>query len=207
QANSMIDSQPATSFAFASADGSPVAIIDLGKVVPLRRISALYSRRQGTMEFYVLQSLPGSDAAPKTLHLDGNMLADLKPVASVADDSSGRAAVDFPVTAGRYIMVKWNPAAREDTAFSVAEIAGFGGGEPPNLIAANMTSTGRGDISSEGSDGKDFGDGKQVAEGKDFKDSKDVPAEEPAPAEGPNSPLPDPPPFTFVPLIVPVSPN
>jgi hypothetical protein len=210
-ANNMIDSQPATGFAFASSDKAPVAIIDLGKVVPVRRISALYSRRQGTMDFYVLQSLPGSEAAPKSLHLDENMVAELKPVGSVVDDSSGRAAVDFPVTAGRYIMVKWNPSAQEDTAFSVSEIAGFGGGEPQNLIAANMTSTGRGEAASESSetyDGKDFGDGKQVAEGKDFKDSKDMPEEGPAaPAEGPNSPLPPPPPFTFVPLVVPVSPN
>jgi hypothetical protein len=206
QANNMIDSQPATSFAFTAADGSPTAIVDLGKVTALRRISALYSRRQGTLDFYVLQSLPGSEAAPKNLHIDDNTLAGLKPVGSVADDSSGRAAIDFPVTAGRYIMVKWNPAAHEDTAFSVAEIAAFGGGEPPNLIAANMTSTDRNsEISSEG---KDFGDGKDMAEGKDFKDAKDVPAEGPeAPAEGPRTPLPDPPPFNFVPLIVPVSPG
>jgi hypothetical protein len=206
QANNMIDSQPATSFAFTAADGSPTAIVDLGKVTALRRISALYSRRQGTLDFYVLQSLPGSEAAPKNLHIDDNTLAGLKPVGSVADDSSGRAAIDFPVTAGRYIMVKWNPAAHEDTAFSVAEIAAFGGGEPPNLIAANMTSTDRNsEISSEG---KDFGDGKDMAEGKDFKDAKDVPSEGPeAPAEGPRTPLPDPPPFNFVPLIVPVSPG
>ena len=205
-ANNMIDSQPATSFAFTAADGSPTAIIDLGKVTALRRISALYSGRQGTLDFYVLQSLPGSEAAPKNLHIDDNMLAGMKPVGSVADDNGGRVAIDFPVTAGRYIMVKWNPATHEGTAFSVAEIAAFGGGEPPNLITANMTRTERNsEISSEG---KDFG-GKDFAEGKDFKDSKEVPAEGPpdAPAEGPASPLPPPPPFNFVPLIVPVSPG
>lgn len=205
-ANSMIDSQPATSFAFASTDSTPVAIIDLGKVVPVRRISALFSKRQGTMHFYVLQSLPGSDEAPKALHLDENTLAALQPVGSVADDSSGRAAVDFPVTAGRYIMVKWNPAAQEDTAFAVTEIAGFGGGQPQNLIAANVTSS-RSEMASETSDGKDFSDGKEVAEGKDFKDSKDVPEEGPAPEEGPITPLPPPPPFVFIPQIVPVSPD
>jgi len=207
QANNMIDSQPASSFAFASTDSAPAAIIDLGKVVSLRRISALYSRRQGTMDFYVLESLPESEAASKTLRLDANMLAELKPVGSVTADSSGRSAIDFPVTAGRYVMVRWPPASEEDTTFSIAEIAAFGGGEPPNLIAANVTKTRRTEISSERSEGKDFGDPKEVAEGKDFKEAKEAPAEGPAaPGEGPNTPLPDPPPFTFIPLVTPVSP-
>ena len=204
QANNMIDSQPATGFAFASTDSSPIAIIDLGKVVPVRRISALFSRRQGTMHFYVLQNLPGAESASKTLNLDDNTIAGLQPVASVADDSTGRAAVDFPVTAGRYIMVKWNPAAQEDKAFTIAEVAGFGGGQPQNLIAAQMTSRSE---ASEQTDGKDFNDSKEVAEGKDFKDSKESPAEEEAPEEGPRSPLPAPPPFDFIPQIVPVSPG
>lgn len=204
QANNMIDSQPASSFAFATTDSAPAAIIDLGKVVSLRRISALYSRRQGTMDFYVLESLPESEAASKSLRLDANMLAELKPVGSVAGDSSGRAAIDFPVTAGRYVMVRWTPASEEDTTFSIAEVAAFGGGEPPNLIAANVTKTRRAESYSERSEGKDFGDPKEVAEGKDFKEAKESPAE--APAEGPNTPLPDPPPFTFIPLVTPVSP-
>ena len=203
----MIDSQPASSFAFAATDSAPAAIIDLGKVVSLRRISALYSRRQGTMDFYVLESLPESEAASKTLRLDANMLAELKPVGSVTADSSGRAAIDFPVTAGRYVMVRWTPASEEDTTFSIAEIAAFGGGEPPNLIAANVTKTRRSEISSERSEGKDFGDPKEVAEGKDFKEAKEAPAEGPAaPGEGPNTPLPAPPAFTFIPLVTPVSP-
>src|SRR5436853_3424763 len=105
------------------------------------------------------------------------MLVELKPVGSVTADSSGRAAIDFPVTAGRYIMVRWTPAAQEDTTFSIAEIAAFGGGEPPNLIAANVTSSRRAAVSSETSDSKEFGDPK---EGKDFKEAKEAPAEAPA---------------------------
>ena len=202
-ANNMIDSQPGTTFGFAATDNSPIAIIDFGKVVPIRRISALYSRREGTVDFYVLQSLPGTSDGSKTLSLDENALSELQPVGSVADDSTGRAAIDFPVTAGRYIMMKWTPAAHEDTTFSVAEIAAFGGGEPPNLIAANMTSTSNSEISSEPSEGKDFGDGKELAEGKDFKEAKEAPAEA-APAEGPATPLPPPPPFVFVPRLPPV---
>jgi hypothetical protein len=54
------------------------------------------------------------------------------------------------------------------------------------------------------SDGKTVGDGKDLA---DSKDAKDIPAEgEESPAEGPAPGLPDPPPFTFVPQLVPTSP-
>src|SRR5207253_1158826 len=66
QANNMIDDQPATTYSFAAGDSSPTAVIDLGKATRLRRISTLYSPRQGNVEFFVLQSLPGS-SAPKAL--------------------------------------------------------------------------------------------------------------------------------------------
>ena len=202
EANHMIDGQPASSFAFAAADSAPAAIVDLGKVVSLRRISALYSRRQGTMQFYVLDSLPDMAAGAKTFHLNEQTLANLKPVGSIADNSSGRAAINFPVTAGRYVMMKWTPSAQEDTTFSVAEIATFGTNEEPNLVAANMTKVRRDE---ETSDGKDSGDAKDFSKGKDFKDTKETPEE--GPAEGPGSPLPPPPPFNFVPFITPISPG
>jgi hypothetical protein len=48
-------------------------------------------------------------------------------------------------------------------------------------------------------------DGKAIADGKDLGEGKDIPAEE-APAEGPPPGLPDPPPFVFVPVLVPTSP-
>jgi hypothetical protein len=50
-------------------------------------------------------------------------------------------------------------------------------------------------------------DGKSVVDGKDLAESKDIPSEgAEAPAEGPPPGLPDPPPFTFVPVLVPTSP-
>lgn len=50
-------------------------------------------------------------------------------------------------------------------------------------------------------------DGKSVVDGKDLGESKDIPSEgDEAPAEGPPPGLPDPPPFTFVPVLVPTSP-
>jgi hypothetical protein len=211
QANNMIDDQPATSFAFASTDVVPTAIIDLGKITTLRRISALYSSRPGSIDFFVLQSLPGSaknksavggsparENAPKTLHFDDSAVADLKPVGFVVDDGSGRAAIDFPETTGRYVMLKWNPKEQQDTPFSVAEVATFGRNQPTSLLAANIAGPGREGIASEG---------KAVAEGfKELGAGKEMPEEGP-PAEGPPPNLPAPPPFTFVPEIVPVSPD
>jgi hypothetical protein len=43
-----------------------------------------------------------------------------------------------------------------------------------------------------------------VKDFKDLGDAKDMPAE--APAEGPASPLPEPPPFVFTPIVLPASP-
>lgn len=203
-ANNMIDDQPSTIYTFASNDASPMAVIDLGKVTKLNRISALYSPREGNVEFFVLESLPGSrpESAPKTLKLDDTALEGMKPVGMVMDNGTGRAAVDFPETTGRYIMVKW-ARATQDTPFSVSEIAAFGGGKEGNLIAANNTARAA-DESGE-FDGKDVAEGKDFGDGKDF--GKEMPEEGPeAPAEGPPAPLPPPPPFTFVPEVVPMSP-
>jgi hypothetical protein len=201
QANNMIDDQTATTYTFASDDSAPTAVIDLGKVTNLRRITALYTPRPGTVNFYVLESLPGHPNSPKTLKLDDAALANLKAVGSVSD-GSGRAAIDFPETTGRYILVKWAGAAESDAPFSVAEIAAFGGNGPGNLIAANSSATAGDRIES---DGKSVADGKDLGSGKDF--SKDMPEEGPeTPAEGPPPALPPPPPFTFVPELLPTSP-
>ena len=64
----MIDGQTATSFTFAANDSSPTAIIDLGKESKLRRVSAIYTPHKGTVDFYVLKSLPLS-RVPKTTNL------------------------------------------------------------------------------------------------------------------------------------------
>lgn len=196
EANNMIDDQSVTNYKFASSDPEPTAIIDLGKVTSLRRITALYTPRPGNVDFYVLESLPGHQTnGVKTLKLDAAALANLKAVGSVSD-GSGRAAIDFPETTGRYILVKWTGASDSDAPFSVAEIAAFGGGKSGNLIAANTSATSRRSVES---------DGKDLGSGKDF--SKDMPEEGPeSPAEGPPPSLPPPPPFTFIPELGIVSP-
>jgi hypothetical protein len=200
EANNMIDDQSATTYKFASDDSEPTAIIDLGKVTNLRRITAVYTPRPGTVDFYVLQSLPGHQANAKTLKLDDTSLGNVRAVGSVSD-GTGRAAIDFPETTGRYILVKWAGVAQSDAPFAVAEIAAFGN-RPGNLIAQNSSATVGDRLES---DGKSVADGKDLGSGKDF--SKDMPEEGPqAPGEGPPPPLPPPPPFTFVPELLPTSP-
>src|SRR3954464_16052291 len=197
QANNMIDDQPGTVYNFAPPDAAPPAVVDLGKITKLRRISALYSPGHGTLDFYILQTLPGGPqaASAKSLQLDESTLSGMQRVGSVSDQGTGRAAVDFPETTGRYILLKWTPA-EPGTSFSVAEIAAFGNEKRENLVAANTVGEDNGDTSR---------DGKTMLDAKDGKDFKDMPEEGP-PAEGPGSELPPPPPFVFTPIVAPASP-
>src|SRR5436189_445825 len=81
-ASRMIDDQVTTSFGFSAEDQSPTAVIDLGKVYTVRRLSAIYSAHPGSMDFYVMQSLPGPDrdGLASTVKLGSDALASLKPV-------------------------------------------------------------------------------------------------------------------------------
>lgn len=223
EANNMIDDQPASAFNFAAEDAAPMAIIDLGKVTQLSRLSAIYSPRPGTVDFYVLQSLPNEQrsenvgvaaappqmnpavvsatVAPNTYTLSEAAFSNMKPVGSVTNtEGQGRASVDFPTTSGRYVILKWTPASRADGNFSVAEIAAFGGSKKSDQM-----------IVAEGPpEGTQYADGKTVLDGKTMLDGKDIPAEGPEepmpPAEGPPPNLPQPPPFTFIPEVPPTSP-
>ncbi len=209
--NAMIDDQPATAFHFADDDASPTAVIDLGRERNLSRLSAIYASQSGSVDFYVLNQLPAgsSDAQeasvqqianvgqsanlPSSLKITEQAFAGLKPVGSVVSTGEGRASVNFTEVAGRYVMLKWHPAARGQ-AFSIAQVAAFG--------PANRTASGTSQAVSA--------DGKEMYDGKDILDNKDIPAEgldeAQAPAEGPPPSLPDVPPFTFIPQVPPTSP-
>ena len=199
-ANNMIDDQAATSFGFSPSDNSPVTIIDLGKIATVRRLSAIYSPRATAIDFYVLQSLPAVDGdnSPASLKLDEKTIAKLKAVGSAIDDGTqGRATIDFPATSGRYVMLRWSPAAHSDTAFTVAEVSAFSPSRG-NLLASNR----------DFSNAQTTVDSKDVADSKDIADNKDIPEEGPPPqppAEGPPPPLQGPPPFTFIPQLLPES--
>jgi hypothetical protein len=226
-ANKMIDNQMATSFTFGGNDVNPVAVIDLGRDSKLRRLSASYSPRKGTVEFYVLKSLPvaakaendqlKADALQKgapagqtpaatattefatDLNLTQAMFSNLKPVASVTNsEGEGRAAVDFSETSGRYVMVRWSSPSSQ-TPLSVSEIAAFGGTKA-TAVAPMLAAN-------EETASRNYTDGKEMSDGKSLVDNKDIPAEAPeAPGEGPPPSLPYAPPFTFIPEVVPTSP-
>lgn len=200
-ASSMVDDQVATSFGFSAEDKSPTAVIDLGKVCTVRRLAAIYSARPGSIDFYVMQSLPGTDGnnAASTVKFDSDALASLKRVGSVIDDGTqGRASIDFPETSGRYVMLRWVPAAHAETSFTVAEIVAFGPGGG-SLLASNRNFS----TDQTTSERTIAADSKDVGDSKDIADTKDIPEE--GPSEGPPPRLPEPPPFTFIPQLVPVS--
>ncbi len=209
QISDMIDDQASTTYEFAPGDPAPTAVIDLGHESSLSRISASFSAQPGRIEFYVLSTLPndshsdGNDvrqiadaqqnaALPTSLKLSEKEIASFKAVGSVVG-SNGRAAVDFPEVTGRYVLLKWRPAAAGQNAFFVAQVAVFG-----------PATHGRNEAGRRFSDGKEgFSDGK---DGKSLLD-KEIPGEGPgAPAEGSAPALPPAPSFTFIPEVPPTSP-
>ncbi|MDQ6861590.1 MAG: hypothetical protein M3032_10615 [Verrucomicrobiota bacterium] len=201
-ANNMIDEQASTTYTFAAPDAAPTTVIDLGKSATLRRLSAVYSPRAGSMQFYLLNALPGA-SAPEELKLDDAAFATIKPVGVATDDGTrGRAAVDFPAVTGRYVLVRWLPAAQDADPFSIAEVAAFGKAAGDGKLLAANTGLTLAQIDAAHADGKTMMDGKTVIEPKD--ESTALP-ESPV-AEGPPPTLPQPPPFTFIPVMVPNSP-
>ena len=222
QVNYMIDDQPATAYQFASDDPAPTAVIDLGGERNLSRLAATYASQPGSLDFYILRALPedgseksslnGADVQqianvgqgaelPASLKISEVTFAGLKPVGSVLSVGEGRAAVDFPVMVGRYVMLKWHPSAAHGEQFSIAQVAAFG---PTKRVDGSAEEA-------EGKqriDGERIIDGKEAIDGKRILDNKDIPAEGPAevPTEGPPPPLPLVPPFTFIPEVPPTSP-
>jgi hypothetical protein len=97
-------------------------------------------------------------------------------------------------------MVRWIPASHANNSFSVAEITASGP-DQRNLVASS------GNFSGTNSDRRTVSDSKDIGDSKDMGDNKDIPEEGPPqpPAEGPPPSLPNPPPFTFIPQLVPTS--
>jgi len=193
-ANNMIDGQPGTAYAFAANDGAPAAIIDLGRSVPVNRISTFSTPGSAVVTFYVLGALPADNTRnpASALRIDSQRLAASRAVGTSSDDGSGRVAVNFEEITGRYVMLVWTPSA-QNANLSVAEVAVFGPASNARLLAANT--------------GGNRSDDKTVRDSKDTKDfSKDIPGEGPAEEQGPAPELPRPPPFVFIPRVVPTSP-
>jgi hypothetical protein len=200
-AHNMIDGQPGTAYGFAANDAAPAAIIDLGQSVLVNRISTFSTPSSAAVTFYLLGALPGSNTGNpgSSLRIDPQTLAAFRTVGAGNDNGSGRVAVNFEETTGRYVMLVWTPT-RRNANFSVAEVAVFGPASNARLLAANTI----------GNNPSDSLDDKTVRDSKDTKDfSKEVPGESPAeeraPGEGPARELPRPPPFVFIPKVVPTS--
>ena len=200
-AQNMIDGQPGTSYTFAANDAAPAAAIDLGRSVPVNRISTFSTPGSAVVRFYVLDALPASDIGDpaSALRIDPQTLAAFKIVRTGSDDGSGRVAVNFEEITGRYVLLAWTPSTPEAN-FSVAEVAVFGPAGNARLPAANTS----------GNNAYATSDDKSVRDFKDTKDfSKEIPGEGPeeqAPGEGPAPELPRPPPFVFIPKVAPTSP-
>ena len=193
-AHNMIDGQPGTAYVFAANDAAPAAIIDLGRSAPVNRISTFSTPGSAVVTFYVLGALPADNTGnpASALRIDSERLATFKPVGTSSGDASGRVAVNFEETTGRYIMLVWTPSA-QNANLSVAEVAVFGPASNARLLAANT--------------GGNRSDDKTVRDSKDIKDfSKDIPGEGPAEEQGLAPNLPRPPPFVFIPRVVPTSP-
>src|SRR5437016_6995865 len=191
-ANNMIDGQSGTAYAFAANDAAPATIIDLGRFVSVNRISTSSTPGSAVVTFYVLGALPAdyTGNSASALRIDSHMLAAFKTVGTSSDD--GNVAVNFEETTGLYVMLVWTPST-QNANFSVAEVAVFGPASNAKLLAANTTG---------GSS-----DDKTVRDSKDTKDfSKEIPGEGPAEEQGPAPELPRPPPFVFIPKVVPTSP-
>lgn len=209
RAGDMIDQKAASSFEFITEDNSPTAIIDLGRVRSVSHLSATYPARAGSMDFYVMRSLPGTidENAVGTLNVDTDALAQTKPAGSTVDDGTqGRAALDISATSGRFVMLRWNPASKSDGAFSLAEVSAFdqGGG---NLIASNVKFSSAPSTAETQTTSRTATQRREAVDSKDVPDSKDVYESKDIPAEGPPPPPPLPltPTFTFIPQLVPVS--
>ena len=200
-AQNMIDGQPGTAYAFAANDAAPAAMIDLGRSMNVNRISTFSTPGSAVVTFYVLSALPADKIGnpASVLRIDSPTLATFKKVGAESDDGSGRVAVNFEETTGRYVMLVWAPSTQNGN-FSVAEVAVFGPPSNARLLAANTGGNNASDASKD----------KTVRDFKDTKDFKEIPgegpAEEQAPAEGPAPDLPRPPPFVFIPRVVPTSP-
>ncbi len=205
-ANNIVDNQVTTSFGFSAGDKSPTTIIDLGKLCTLKRLVATYSAQPGSMDFYVMKSLPanGREAAGTTLQIDANSLASLEPVASSVDDGTqGTVSVEIAPTDGRYVMVRWNRASQTNGDFTLAEVSAFNPGGS-NLFASNVNFA-NSPTTTERSERRVATDSKDVPDAKDIVDTKDIPEEGPAiPPPG----LPLTPTFSFIPQVpVPFTPQ
>jgi hypothetical protein len=166
-----------TAGGYQLASGTTTLIISLSKIESLDNVAFLNRGTKGEINVSISNTKLSANS-PRWRQIAQQSLADQKVKAVVGPNEAKYVKLTFKVS-------------------EPGSISSLGVYAPPTLAANTSLSSALVE-----SDGKTVQDGKDA---KDLGESKDIPAEE-APAEGPPPGLPDPPPFTFVPQIVPTSP-
>ena len=136
-AQRMIDDDAYTSFQFSPTDSHPTAVVELTAWERLHRVSAVYKMQAGRLDVYLMDRM----------FSDESQLRDVTPIASITDNGTGKAAVDFDPRGARYVALRWTPSTEQDrsSGFEIAEVSAFGDvplsmlnvDEAPRLYAAN----------------------------------------------------------------------
>jgi hypothetical protein len=164
---------------FELAHGTTTLIVSLSKIESLDNVAFFNRETKGEVSVSISNVKLSADS-PHWRQIGRQFLVDQKVKAVVGPNEAKYIKLTFKVT-------------------EPGHISSLGVYAPPTLAANASVSSALVE-----SDGKTVQDSKDA---KDLGDSKDIPSEgAEAPAEGPPPGLPDPPPFTFVPEIVPTSP-
>jgi hypothetical protein len=136
-AQRMIDDDAYTSFQFSPTDAHPTAVVELMGRARLHRVSTVYKMQSGRIDIYLMDRMV----------TDESQLLNLTPIASITDNGTGKAAVDFDPRGARYVALRWSPDSEQGRAsgFEIAEVSAFGDvplsilnmDEAPQLYAAN----------------------------------------------------------------------
>ena len=146
-AKRMIDGDAATAFDFSSSDPHPTAIIELAETERLHRVTALYRMEEGRLDIYLLNEFDRHDSD----------IIKGTPIASLASNDGGKAAVDFEPRGARYVALRWTRKKAITTGFEIAEVGAFTVAsnsvldwvQPPSFVqsSVHMTSNGGTDFS------------------------------------------------------------
>lgn len=130
RAQSMIDGNPETSYAFDPGDPAPSMVVDLGSRRSLNRVSCVYQAVPGKLEVYLADN-PGAEAAgfqrvnlnyvgapqesgsgAATSGTSAHRLA-LMSVDTSAQNGIGHASADLSGQSGRFLIAEFHPTANE----------------------------------------------------------------------------------------------
>lgn len=125
RAQTMIDGNPETSYAFDPADPAPSMVVDLGSRRSLNRVSCVYEAGPGKLEVYLADN-PGAEAAgfqrvnlnyvgePQAGEASGGVSRHpLMSVDTALHPGLGHASADLSGQTGRFLIAEFHPTATE----------------------------------------------------------------------------------------------